>query len=569
VGQQLIVRYHDTPAPALRQLQVRRTVDAAMARAGAAKFTVSPRSAPTGGRSLRHLGTGAELIQLPALDAKAIDRVVEEIAADPAVRYVERDSLQHALQAPNVHRPNDAHYASHQWHFHDPLGGANAPAAWTRSRGEGVVVAVLDTGILPDHPDFHAARLLAGYDFISHPFISRRSAAGRVPGAVDPGDWSPEASECSSKSKVEHSSWHGTHVAGTIAQRMDNLEGGTGLAPAVTLLPVRVLGRCGGTLSDIVDAIIWAAGGSVAGVPDNADPAQIINLSLGGEERCSGAYQEAIDAAVARGSVVVVAAGNSEMDARRFSPAGCSNVITVAATGATGSKAGYSNFGTSVDLSAPGGDGQGSILGFVWQAGHTGKTTAASGVHAYLGYKGTSMAAPHVAATAALVQSARSAAGRLPLSPARMEALLRQTARPFPVMPDPATPMGRGILDATAALNLALANDCDVARQDCQAPLVLQPQVPASGQAADSVGRRYTFVAKAGQPLRVMTYGGSGEATLYVQRGAPPQPDRFDARSSRDGTHEAVLITRPAADVYHVWLAGGPTFEGLTVVVRQ
>lgn len=570
VGQRLIVRYHDTPDPTLGSPQVHRTVDAAMARAGVRKPASSLRSVPAHAQPLQRLSTGAELVQLPAMSEKEVKRVVDEIAADPAVRYVEADSLQHALQQqPVAHRPNDPMYATHQWHFHDPVGGMNAPLAWARSRGAGVVVAVLDTGILPDHPEFEGTRLLQGYDFISHPFMSRRAAAGRAPGALDLGDWSPVKRECGQDSKISDSSWHGTHVAGTIAQRMDNQAGGTGLAPEVTLLPVRVLGRCGGTTSDIVDAITWASGGAVSGVPDNAEPAQIINLSLGGESRCSAAYQEAIDAAVGRGAVVVVAAGNSEIDAREFSPASCRNVITVGATGSTGGKASYSNYGETVDIAAPGGDFAGNILGYVWQAHHTGKTTPASGAYSMGGNGGTSMAAPHVAGTAALVQSARSAAGRLPLSPARMEALLRQTVRPFPLVPAAARPIGPGILDAAAALELALADHCDIARVDCQVPQVLQPQVPAGGQAADAVGKRYSFKAVAGRPLRVMTYGGSGEAALYVQRGAPPQAGRFDARSARDGTHEAVLIPNPAADVYHVWLAGGPSFEGLTVVVRQ
>lgn len=569
VNQRLIVRYHDSPAPAQRELQVRRTLNGAMARAGVASPAPSPRNATAGAQTLRRLGSGAELIQLPPLRAGEVERLVTEIAADPAVRYVEPDSLQQPFQQLAAPQPNDPLYATHQWHFHDPIGGVNAARAWNRSRGAGVVVAVLDSGVLPDHPDFQGAQLLPGYDFISDPFMSRRAQAGRVPGALDRGNWSPQAGECYLESPVQPSSWHGTHVAGTIAQRMDNQVGGTGLAPAVTLLPMRVLGRCGGVTSDIADAITWASGGSVPGMPDNADPAQVINLSLGGRGRCSHAYQEAIDGAVQRGALVVVAAGNSNLDAGGFRPANCRNVVTVAATGVTGGRASYSNHGASVDIAAPGGGEEEEIRGYVWQASHTGKTTLESGVYTYEGKSGTSMAAPHVAATAALVQSARSAAGRLPLSAARMEALLQQTARPFPVAPAPATPIGRGILDAASALDIALADHCDIAAMDCQAPQVLQPQVPASGQAAGAEGQRYTFTAAAGRPLRVMTYGGSGNATLYVKRGAPPQADRFDARSARAGNHQAVLIGSPAAEVYHVWLAGGPAFEGLTVVVRQ
>ena len=570
VARRLIVRYHDDATPGPRALQVKQTVAAAMARAGVAASSFSPPTvgASASGPLARRLGTGAELVQLPqTLEAAQIQRLVNEVAADPAVRYAVPDSLQQPLQAPPAYRPNDPLFASHQWHFDDPVGGVNAPVAWARSRGAGVVVAVLDTGILPDHPDFKGSRVLPGYDFISHPSMSRRTQAGRAPGGIDRGDWAP-AGLCAAGSKAASSGWHGTHVAGTVAQSMDNRSGGTGLAPAATLLPVRVLGTCGGAVSDIVDAITWASGGTVPGVPNNPDPAQVINLSLGGEGPCQRPYQEAIDAAVRRGTVVVVAAGNSAGDARHFNPSSCLNVITVGSTGASGSKVGHSNFGPAVDLSAPGGDYNGEIRGYVWQTGHTGKTDIASGVYSMKPMAGTSMATPHVAATAALVQSARVAAGRLPLAPSRMKALLRQTVRAFPVVPPAATPIGRGILDSGAAVNLAVAAHCDIARTDCL-PQALQAQVPADGQAADSIGTRFTFTAAAGRPLRVMTYGGQGGATLYVQRGAPPQSDRLDARSARPGTHQAVLVPKPAADVYHVLLVGAPAFEGVTVVVRQ
>jgi len=568
--QRLIVRFHDNVAAASPQRLITRTMDAAIQRAGVATAQQG-RLLRSDATYVRRLGNGAELLQLPAsLDAPAMQRLVAEIAADPAVRYVEPDTLQR-IEAPATATfvPDDPQYASHQWHLHDAVGGVNAPAAWEMSRGQGVVVAVIDTGILPEHPDFDRARVLPGYDFITDTFISRRPNPGRVAGALDYGDWNPQANECFDGSQVQSSSWHGTHVAATIGQATDNGIGMAGLAPEVTLLPVRTLGRCGGWTSDIADAVVWSSGGPVPGVPDNAHPADIINLSLGGVGACSRAYQEAIDLAVARGSVVVVAAGNSTVDVALRQPASCGNIVNVGATGATGRIAGYSNFGAGVDLSGPGGDFNGPIRGLVWQNGYSGATTPTSGAFNYAGKAGTSMAAPHVAATAALVQSARVAAGRLPLSPARMEALLVGSARAFPVAPPANKPIGSGIVDASAALRMALDEACDIATTSCTQPVTLVPQVSVSGQSGDAAGRRYTFRAQAGRPLRVFTYGGKGNAALYVRQGAPAQPDRFDQRSARIGSHQTVRVAAPVAGEYHVLLKGAPTYEGVTVMVSQ
>ncbi|HYG05914.1 MAG TPA: S8 family peptidase [Stenotrophomonas sp.] len=574
-NQRLIVHFHDEVPPAAANQEIRQTVGAAMARAGIATPSLrSSRQLSSGVQPIRRLGTGAQLLRLPKpLDPVQMQRLLSEIAADPAVRYVEPDRMQYAAQAPTPapakFQPNDEYYAEYQWNLHDPVGGVNAPEAWTMSRGAGVVVAVLDTGLLPEHPDLDPARLLQGYDFINDASKSRRAQAGPAPGALDMGDWTEADGECYAGSKVQSSSWHGAHVAATIIEATNNSIGMAGLAPDSTLLPVRVLGRCGGWISDIVDGITWASGGSVQGVPDNPNPADILNLSIQGGGACPRVYQEAIDAAVARGAVLVVAAGNNAVDASSSPPGNCRNIINVGATSASGAITSYSNFGGGVDLAAPGGEERdGEPRGYIWQAAYDGKTTPTSGDYDYIGKVGTSMATPHVSATAALVQSARVAAGRQPLAPARMKALLQASARPFPVPPPVTRPIGVGILDAAAALRMALNTDCDVAREECT-PLRLLPRTPVGGQNGEQAGKRYTFFAQAGKPLRVLTYGGTGGLTLYVRRGTPPQTDRFDARSARAGTHEAAIIARPAADVYHVWLAGDAVFEGVTVVVRQ
>src|SRR3990167_4488880 len=293
--------------------------------------------------------------------------------------------------------------------------GINVRPAWDKSTGAGVVVAVIDTGIT-NHADLNA-NLLPGYDFISDTFVSR-DGDGRDANPNDEGDWNPVAGECYLNSPVTNSSWHGTHVAGTVAAVTNNSTGVAGTAFNAKVVPVRVLGKCGGYTSDIADAIVWASGGTVSGVPANANPAEVINMSLGGGGSCSTTYQNAINGAVGRGTTVVVAAGNSNTNVSSSVPAICPNVIAVAATTSAGSRASFSNYGTGIDISAPGQ----SILSTL----NTGTTTPGSA--SYASYNGTSMAAPHVARVVALMQAAAAS----PLTPAQVESTLKSTARPLP-----------------------------------------------------------------------------------------------------------------------------------------
>jgi serine protease len=208
------------------------------------------------------------------------------------------------------------------------------------------------------------------------------------------------------------------------------------------MVPVRVLGKCGGYTSDIADAITWSSGGTVTGVPANANKAKVLNLSLGGSGACDATTQTAINGARSRGSVVVVAAGNDNMNVSNASPANCSGVIAVAATGKTGGRASYSNYGTLVDVAAPGGDGSYSVISTL----NSGSSTPGS--DNYAGYQGTSMATPHVAGVAALMFAAKST-----LTPDQVESMLKSTARAFPAT---CSGCGTGIVDATAAVNAAI-----------------------------------------------------------------------------------------------------------------
>jgi serine protease len=388
-------------------------------------------------RALRATSTGADVLQLSrhmSLD-EATQLAAELAARDPEVEYAEPDRIMVPLATASDPM------VSQQWDLFEAKGGINLPAAWDKSTGSGINVAVIDTGYRP-HADL-SGQILQGYDFIASSTIAN-DGNGRDSDASDPGDWAP-AGSCSAgvPASDQGSSWHGTHVAGTIAARTNNGAGIAGIAYNAKIVPARVLGRCGGYTSDIADAMIWASGGSVTGVPANANKARVLNLSLGGSGSCDTTTQNAINSARSRGAVVVVAAGNSNVNAANASPANCAGVITVAAVGRTGGKASYSNYGTVVDVAAPGGDSGGAILSTL----NSGTSIPASDSYAY--YMGTSMATPHVAGVAALMLAVNPN-----LTPDEVEAKLKSTARAFPAA---CSGCGTGIIDAAAAVNAALS----------------------------------------------------------------------------------------------------------------
>ncbi len=345
--------------------------------------------------------------------------------------------------APNL-IPNDPRYGE-QWHYRYTPGtseGLNLPLAWSIGTGStDTVVAVIDTGIL-NHPDL-AGRIVQGYDFIDDSFIAN-DGDGRDGDPLDPGDW-VSGKECGLLMSYD-SSWHGTHVAGTIGAASNNAVGVAGVNWQAKILPVRALGKCGGMTSDIVDAVRWSAGLPVAGAPANANPADVINLSLGGQGDCTPFEQEAFDDVIAAGATVVIAAGNDNGNAVGFSPGNCDSIITVAATDRSGNRASYSNYGTIVEVSAPGGE-----TGFIKANGvlstlNDGETTP--GNHIYDYYQGTSMATPHVAGLASLLLGLDPT-----LTPAQVLTLLQDNARLFPGGSSCDTSLcGAGIVDAYASM---------------------------------------------------------------------------------------------------------------------
>ncbi|WP_171108491.1 MULTISPECIES: S8 family serine peptidase [Streptomyces] len=364
----------------------------------------------------RRLGTGAALVDLgESLTQADVADVVAEYQADPQVAYVVPDRLNKPLAD-----PNDTDYAK-QWDLFESTAGMNVPGAWSTSTGTGVTVAVIDTGYVA-HSDL-AANIVGGYDFISDTFVSV-DGNGRDSNPADPGDWY-NANECGPGIPASNSSWHGTHVAGTIAAVTNNSKGMAGIAYGAKISPVRVLGKCGGYDSDIIDAITWASGGTVSGVPANSNVAKVINMSLGGDGACTSATQSAINAAVNRGTTVVVAAGNDNENVANHSPGNCNNVISVAATNRSGAKASYSNYGSLIDISAPGGQTSTGLANGIYSTVNSGTRTPSTESYAY--YQGTSMAAPHIAGLAALLESAKSS-----LTPAQIESAIKANARPLP-----------------------------------------------------------------------------------------------------------------------------------------
>ena len=318
-------------------------------------------------------------------------KTLQELKRSPLSKdteYIEANYTYYALEV-----PNDPEY-SKQWNFRN----INVEQAWDETKGGGMTIAVIDTGV-SKVPDLKLTKFVQGYDFVND------------------------------KDDASDHNGHGTHVAGTIAQSTNNGYGVAGIAYQASIMPLKVLSSSGGgTIADIAEAIKFAA--------DNG--ADVINMSLGGSG-ASNMMEEAIKYAHNKGVVIVAAAGNEARNSSSY-PARYPNVISVSATDAAGDKAPYSNFGAGVDISAPGGSETGKII--------QNTVDPSNGESVFVGFQGTSMAAPHVAAVAALIKSTGVE------DPTEVLDILKQSSRK--VQEDHLNHFGAGHLDAGAAVKLAL-----------------------------------------------------------------------------------------------------------------
>ena len=434
---------------------------------------------------MRPVGRDQQLIEFERpLSRREAASLRDKLMARPDVDWVEPNLRERRLQA----SPSDPLFTQQWWL--QPVSGSNANAlearlrgvagfqtAWLRANQAPAVVAVLDTGIT-SHPDL-AGRVLRGHDFVSV-IEYANDGDGRDTDPSDPGDYVSSADLASALftgCAVESSSWHGTIVAGMIVANADNSEGGAGIHWGASVLPVRVAGKCGADLPDIVDGMRWAAGLPVAGTALNPNPARIINISFGGSAACGPAYQSAVDELRAIGVVVVAAAGNEWSGPSR--PASCPGVVGVVGLNRDGFKTNYSNFGDQIGISGiaavAGDDSQGAWGSVLADSGlvtltNRGSTVPTSGGYARL--YGTSFAAPQVAGTIAHMISLNPT-----LSYKQIVQGLRASARPHVVSPKIAqcsdsnpgrcicttATCGAGILDADQALLYATMPDSYVA----------------------------------------------------------------------------------------------------------
>lgn len=546
-GQQydrFIVKYKEGTPEASSTATLRRSLQSASASATqlmrAQRIQGGLRSNADGfsANHLRRMSLGADVVTTSRkLRTEEAELLMQQIASNPNVEFVQVDRLlQHTLT------PNDTRYAE-QWGYTDADAGIRANQAWDIATGSGIIVAVLDTGHV-SHSDLNA-NIVAGYDFISDTTVAG-DGNGRDSDPSDPGDYYGG----------NPSSWHGTHVAGTVAAVTNNAKGVAGTAFNAKVMPVRVLGRGGGYTSDIADGITWASGGTVSGVPtlSAANAADVINMSLGGSGSCDSVTQAAINGAVSRGVTVVVAAGNSNANVANFSPASCNNVVSVASVTSASARSSFSNYGTLIDVSAPGS----GILSTLNSG------TQGPGTESYASYNGTSMAAPHVAGAVALAQSRRLALG-LPLwTPAEVEANLKSTA--YALAGACSGGCGAGIINAKALVDAAGGSTPPPPPPPTGGTLT--KGVAVTGLAASTGNSlNYTMAVPAGATNLTFTMsGGTGDADLYVQFGTAPTDTSYVCRPYLSGNNETCTIAAPSAGTYHVRVKAYSTFSGVSLV---
>ncbi len=464
------------------------------------------------GLALRAHHSLDERTQVVLAKGLSSEALAARLGKDAEVELVAVDQRRHATAVPNdplYPQVNQAQGSNGhgQWYLMPPskdlVSSINAEGAWDLSTGSSsVVVAVLDTGVRYDHPDL-AGKLLPGYDMIGASTNDVDALAVANDGnrgdsdASDPGDWVSDADIASglisgcTYDDVGNSSWHGTKVSGLIGAASNNGVGIAGVSWGSRILPVRVLGKCGGYDSDIMLGMRWAAGITAPGVPANPTPARVLNMSLGGSGSCSDGsslaklYTETVAEVRAKGAVIVAAAGNSAGQAVGL-PANCSGVIAVGGLRHVGTKTGFSSVGPEVTLSAPGGNcvlAEGPCLYPMLTTSNPGKQGPEAAVNAYTNNEvtiGTSFSAPLVSGSVALLLSVRP-----DLTPDQVRQTLVSTVRPFPTTgggsSDDASPAACKAPDGTRQYECyCTTSTCGAGMLDVQAALKSVAPTPSS-----------------------------------------------------------------------------------------
>lgn len=412
----------------------------------------------------RPLSANLHVMEVTAATAAETEsQTLDKLRADPDVEYAVPDRR----VFPHATLSNDPLEATEQWYLQAAQPSAiNAIGAWDTTKGsDDVVIAVIDTGVRFDHPDL-APRLLPGYDFVSGEsggtFKTANDGDGRDPDPSDPGDFVTGADNCGTAS---NSSWHGTRTSGIIGAVTNNGSGVAGITWNAKILPVRVLGKCGGFNSDVLAGMLWAAGRTVPGVPPNPTPAKILNISLGGQGSCDSASADVTSQLASDGVLIVVSAGNEGGPVD--SPANCPGAMAILGLRHAGTKVGFSSLGPEIALGAPGGNCVNTGVGqeCVYSIGTTtnlGMQTP--GTNSYTNRfdhinVGTSFSAPIVSGIAGLMLAVNSN-----LKSTTLIARLKEGATPYPTVSDnpnvPKCHMPNGLSDVQAEECICITAVC-------------------------------------------------------------------------------------------------------------
>ncbi|MBO2658430.1 S8 family peptidase [Shewanella algae] len=426
---------------------------------------------------------------------KANAAQIQSLLKDPNIKYVEQD--QRVSIEPMVEAAGDQGGAT--WGI-DRIDQRDLPLNSNYHYdydGSGVTAFVIDTGVRNTHNEF-GGRASSGYDFI---------------------DNDNDSSDCNG---------HGTHVAGTIG-------GSTyGVAKNVNIVGVRVLNCSGsGTNSGVISGINW--------VKNNAQGPSVANMSLGGG--ASQALDDAVNAAVAAGISFVVAAGNDNSNACNYSPARAANAVTVGSTTSTDSRSSFSNYGTCLDIYAPG-----SSITSAWYNSNSATNTIS----------GTSMASPHVAGVAALYLAENPA-----LSPTQLTNLLVSRASSGKVG-DAKTGSPNKLLYSLAGDDGGCGNDCP----SDDTPLDNGVGISVSGVQGSS-NYFYIDVPAGAADLNIDLAGGSGDADLYVSQGSKPTLNSYQCRPYKSGNNESCSFSSPAEGRWYVMLQGYSAYSGATLTATH